>query len=197
MFIFLCFYLGVVSKCFYLIRLLPSISNPSYEDSAIDTCISNLSSNMQSKLNDFFSILENSPEELHSFRFKEDKLSSQLVDAMETIQPIHSLNFNDLEKIKNLEKHGCSFEFLHKATESNNSITNLLEQNASLINTLVDKQKTRLDNEPKLDEHLIAHSFMNSLVQACSHTQPLELASQHAVSKTRKYLRKQIQYTLP
>ena len=116
------------------------------------------------------------------------QLSAKKKEVEEMLQSVESpsrtLSQTDLEELESLSHLGISTHFLRGVTSLPHSeasaepFASHSAKNYSLIESLCQKQKDRLDHEPFVEEHYLAHSLMSGLVAACSNIQPLELSSQ-------------------
>jgi len=183
--------------------LASSSSVENRSDNVVDQYVSQIPQDTATKLSKFFSVLEETPEDISTFQINESHISPQVLQSIGDIQPLESLNNEIVTKIKSLEKHGVSLDFLESPdvamsdVESDYlpNIQSLLDTNANLITSLFSKQKSRLDHEPTEDERNLAYSLLQSIVTTCSKTPPLALTPQTSLSETRKLLQKQIAHT--
>lgn len=193
----------IILNLYYFFRILSPSSEINISSPVLNNCISKLSNETKSNLGNFFSILENSPEKISSFSLDNTYLTPSLSNSMRDVEPLFSITRAQLDQIKSLENNNsfCSFDFLHNSNSHSDSFDSshahsILSHNESLIKLLFDKQKQRLDHDPKQEEHITASALLDSLVTACSYSQPLQLAPVNEISDTRRRLQEQIQHTL-
>ena len=156
-----------------------------------------LSPRTQKRLGTFFETLQRSPDDLSRFRITDSILSEGTMQRIQEVDPLEELGAAEMEQIRSLERHGVSFDVLGSQNPSEDKLATsnthaLLDTSANLITSLFTKQKNRLDHEPVLDEHYIAHSLVQTLATACSNVPPHGLASQESIIKARKVLQKQV-----